>query len=159
MVKNQIGFKSSAGIHPFLLSFLPFFRFDAGLRRSAGRKSTPPPEAVMDVQRLKKAGAPRQIQRRRRQTTRKKEEPATFAARRNDTPTPRKSKEAGRENRDNKRLIVNLRRQSPAIPNAFHFSFSHAPLLTSALSQGIPGARPFLSGILFCLKGIHHLRI
>jgi hypothetical protein len=87
------------------------------------------------------------------------ERPATFAARRNDTAIPQKSKEAERETRNNKESKATLRRQSPAIPNTFHFSFSQAPFFTSALSQGIPGARPFLTGILFCLKGTHHLRI
>jgi len=110
MVKNQIGFKLSARVHPSLLSFRPLFRLDAGLCRSTGRRSPPPPEDVMDVQRLKKAGAPGRRQRRRRQTTRKKEEPATFSSQRNDTPSLRKNREAGRENRNNEGSKTNLRR-------------------------------------------------
>jgi hypothetical protein len=55
MVKNQIGFKSSAGIHSALLSSFPIFQLAAGLRRSAGRKSTHHSEERMLAGRLEKA--------------------------------------------------------------------------------------------------------
>jgi hypothetical protein len=102
VVQNQSGFKSSAGIHSALLSSFPFFRLDAGLLRNAGRKSIPHSEEKMPAGWLEKVGEPGRIQKRSGPKILKEGKPATLSARRNDTPSPRKSKEPGRENRDSK---------------------------------------------------------